>query len=228
MSSIKMQRLMFLFLALVSLVTPANLPAQETDELFKKVMRNDIKAVKELIASGTDINQQNKTYGHTPLIIACDYNYVDLAKLLISEGADINIRGEDGSTALIAAGSNSQELVEILISKGADIKAKMVNGTGVFTQCINGILMERVSMQLAEILLAKGADVDESATTGDAAGYTPLMAAARNNKLELVTFLIKNGANVNAKSKDGSTALSLAVKKGHQDIINVLKSNGAE
>lgn len=228
MNLMKMQCLMFLFFALVGLVAPVNLPAQETDALLKKVMRNDIKAVKELIASGTDINQQNKMYGHTSLIIACNYNYVDLAKLLISEGADINIIGKDGSTALIAAGSNSQELVEILISKGADIKAKMINGTGVLTQCINGILMDRISIQLAEILLSKGADVDESATIGHTEGYTPLMTAARNNKLELVNFLIKNGANLNAKSKDGSTPLSLAVKKGHQDIINVLKSNGAK
>ena len=76
--------------------------------------------------------------------------------------------------------------------------------------------------------MSKGADVDESATIGHAAGYTPLMIAARNNRLELVNFLIKNGAKVNAKSKDGSTALSLAAKKGHQDIINVLKSNGAK
>ncbi len=104
----------------------------------------------------------------------------------------------------------------------------MIDGTGVFTQCVNGILMDRVSIQLAEILLLKGADVDESAISGYVEGYTPLMTAARNNRLELVNFLINNGANVNAKSKDRSTALSLAVKKGHQDIINVLKSNSAK
>ncbi len=98
---------MFLFFAVVSLVELSSLLAQQTDELFKKVMRNEIEAVKELISSGADINQQNEIYGHTPLIIASNYNYVDLAKLLISEGADINIRIKDGSTALIAAASNS-------------------------------------------------------------------------------------------------------------------------
>ena len=222
------QCIIFLILGLVSLVASANLLAQESDELFKKVMRNDIKGAKELIASGADINQQNKMYGHTPLIIACNYDYIDLAKLLISEGADTNIRGKDGSTALIAAGSNSQELVEILLSKGADVNAKMTNGTGVFTQCINGILMGRVSLELAEILIAKGADVDESAKTGAIQGYTPLMTAARNNKEELVNLLIKKGADVNAEGGDGSTALSLATKEGHQKIIDILKMNGAQ
>ena len=215
--------LILLIIGLVSLFVSTGLLAQESDDLLNKVMRNDIEGVKELIASGADINQQNKMYGHTPLIIACNYNYVDLAKLLISEGADINIRGKDGSTALIAAAANSQELVEILLSKGAEVNAKMKDGTGVFTQCINGILMESVPLQLAEILLSKGADVDESATTGAIQGYTPLMTAARNNKEELVNFLIKHGANINAKSGDGSTALSLATKKGHKKIMDILK-----
>ena len=83
-------------------------------------------------------------------------------------------------------------------------------------------------MELAKILLAKGADVDESPATGDIQGYTPLITAARNNKAELVIFLIKNGAKVNAKTKDGSTALSIAVEEGHQGIIDILKSNGAK
>ena len=222
------QRPVFVVLSVVGLFASSRLLAQQVDELFNKVMQNDIEAVKELIASGADINQQNEMYGHTPLIIACNYDYVELAIFLMSEGADVNIQGKDGSTALIAAGSNSQELVELLLSKGADVHAKMTNGTGVFTQCINGILMDRISIQLAKTLVAKGIDVDESATSGPAEGYTPLMTAARNNKLELVSFLIENGANVNAKGNDGTTALSLAVKKAHQDIIDVLKSNGAK
>jgi ankyrin repeat protein len=228
MNNVRLQCSFFLFFLLLSFIASEKLLAQNSNEFMGKAMRNDINGVKELIASGTDINQQNEAYGHTALIIACNYDYVDLAKLLISEGADINIRGNDGSTALIAAGSNSQELVEILISKGADVKAKMVDGTGVFTQCINGILMESVSIQLAEILLSNGADINESATTGPVAGYTPLMIATRNNKPELVNFLILNGSDVNARSMDGSTALSLAVQKGYQDIIDVLKSNGAK
>ncbi|MEJ2421201.1 MAG: ankyrin repeat domain-containing protein [Acidobacteriota bacterium] len=221
------QCLPLLILGLASLLVSTSLFAQQNHELLNKVMQNDIQAVKKLIASGADINQQNQMYGHTPLIIACNYNYVKLAKLLIAEGADVNMRGKDGSSALIAAAGNSQELVELLLSKGADIKAKMKDGTGVFTQCITGILMGRVSLPLAELLLSKGADVDDAATSGMTEGYTPLMMAARNDKMELVKFLIKHGANVNAKSKDGATPLSLAAKEGHQDIVDVLKKSGA-
>ena len=228
MNVIKKLKLTIWFLVFIGFSTPANLFAQGPDMLFSKVTRNDISAVKELIASGADINHQQERYGHTPLIIACNYNYKELAKFLISKGADINIRGKDGSSALIAAGSNSQELVELLLSKGADVNAKMLDGTGVFTQCIIGILGKRVSIELAEILLSKGANIDEAPTSGDAEGYTNLIMAARNNNEKLVRFLIKNGANVNAKTKNGATALSLAVKERHQNIINILKSNGAK
>ena len=214
-------------LALMVFFVPVNLFAQE-DAIFSKVMRNDISAVKELIASGADINRQNKMYGHTPLIIACNYDYVEMAKLLIDKGADIHIKGKDGSTALIAAASNSRELVELLLSKGADVNARMTNGTGAFTQCTNGILMGSVSIELAQILLSKGADVDEAPTVGDIKGYTPLIVAAKNNNEELVRFLIKNGANVNAKTVDGNTALSFAIQEGHNNIADILRSNGAK
>ena len=147
---------------------------------------------------------------------------------MISKGADINIRGKDGGTALIAAGANSQEIVELLLSKGADINAKMEDGTGVFTQCIRGIFYESVSIELAVILLSKGANVDEAPNSGDAEGFTNLIMAARNNNEDLVSFLIKNGANVNAKTVDGNTALSFAEKQEYQNIIDILKSNAAK
>lgn len=196
--------------------------------LMEACYRNYKEMAKLLISEGADINHQGKTNGHTSLIMACNFNYVELAKLLISEGADINIRGKDGSSALIAAGANSQELVELLLSKGADVNAKMVDGTGVFSQCIRGIFYEDVTLELAEILLSKGVNVDEAPTSETIKGYTSLILSTMNNKEELVRFLIKNGANVNAKTGNGSTALSLAKKMKYQNIIEILKANGAK
>ena len=231
MNVITKHKSVIFFVVLIGFSAPANLFAQVAEEpgmLFEKVTRNDTTAVKELIASGSDIDQQNEMYGHTPLIVACNLNYVELAKFLISKGADINIRGKDGSSALIAAGSNSQELVELLLSEGADINAVMVDGTGVFTRCIRGIFWGDVTLELAKILLSGGVDVNEAPTSGDAEGFTNLIMAANNNNEELVKFLIKNGADVNAKTGNGASALSLAIGGGHQNIIDILKSNGAK
>ena len=114
----------------------------------------------------------------------------------------------------------------LLVSKGAEINVK--DGTGAFTLCISGIMGGGVSTTLAEFLLSKGANVDETETSGPTAGYTILMMAAGNNKLDLVKFLIKNGANVNAKAKDGATPLSMAMKENDAAMIKLLKDSGAK
>jgi ankyrin repeat protein len=54
------------------------------------------------------------------------------------------------------------------------------------------------------------------------------MMAARNNAPDLVTFLIENGADVNAKAKDGQTALSLAQKEDDAAMVALLIKVGAK
>lgn len=96
------------------------------------------------------------------------------------------------------------------------------------TNCVMGIISGRVTIDLAEFLLAKGAEIDEVNTSDYYGGYTPLFWAVEDNNEELVSFLIHNGANVNAKSNKGQTPLSLAEKGGHTEIVKILQTNDAE
>ncbi len=222
-----MKKSLMLFVLLLATFSTSTLFSQESD-LLNKVMDNDIGAVKDLIAAGADVNQKDKTYGFTPLMMALQSNYTSIAKMLISEGADIKIKGNNDATALLLAAMNSREMVEILLLKGADIKALSDNGSGVMTNCVMGIIRGRVSIDLAEFLLSKGADIDEVNTTEYYGGYTPLFWAVEDNNKELVSFLIQNGANVNAKSVKGQTPLSLAEKGSYAEIVDILKANGAK
>ena len=165
--------------------------------------------------------------GAAPLFIACSY-YEEMAKLLISKGADINITTYSGDSPLMAACFLSEDIVELLLSKGADINAKNKDETGVFTYCIMGIMQGRVSTALADRLISEGANVDEATTSGEVAGYTPLIMVANNEQYDLVKFLIAKGANVNAKTKDGSTALSKATKANDITMVKLLKDLGAK
>jgi len=81
---------------------------------------------------------------------------------------------------------------------------------------------------VASLLLEKGDDVNEAGSSGPAEGYTCLMMAASNNKPELVKFLLSKGADINAKAKDGSSAIGLAVKENDKDMVALLKENGAK
>jgi len=198
-------------------------------ELYDKVVQNDIEAVKKLLAEGADINEQVEVGGAgimTPLLAACFYRYEDMAILLISKGADVNVKTSRGETPLMGACFFSEKIAMLLVSKGANIDP--IQGTGPFTYCISGIVDGAISTDLAEFFLSKGANVDEAPTSGELAGYTSLILAASTEQYDLVKFLIDKGANVNAKANDGSTALSIATKGNNTVMVKLLKDLGAQ
>ena len=204
------------------------LSAQDGSELITAVVYQDLDKIKEVLKAGVDVNYQDENYGNTALIISCQYNFVDIAKYLIEAGADISAKATTGHTPLMAAASASEELVDLLIAKGADATVKLEDGTSAFTLSITGILMDRIGFKNAKTLLEKGADVDEKQVSGEAEGYTCLMMAARNQRPDIVNFLVENGADVNAKAGNGDTPLSLAEKEGDQEMVALLKKYGAK
>ena len=54
-------------------------------------------------------------------------------------------------------------------------------------------------------------------------GYTPLQYAAMRGNAQMVELLLRNGANVAQLSKDGESAVELALKLGHSEAAEVLK-----
>ena len=72
--------------------------------------------------------------------------------------------------------------------------------------------------------LGAGTDVDAREPSG---GSTPLLVAATFGRVEAVKFLIKEGANVNAASNDGATALHGAAFFCHTEIVKLLLGKGA-
>ena len=74
--------------------------------------------------------------------------------------------------------------------------------------------------------LAKGADVNAK----DAAEQTPLMYASESGRLDIVKYLVENGADVNAKSfnkRARGTALIYASSNNRVDVMNYLLDHGA-
>ena len=54
-------------------------------------------------------------------------------------------------------------------------------------------------------------------------GYTPLQYAAMRGNAQMVELFIRNGANVNALSKEGESAMELALKMDRTEAAEVLK-----
>jgi hypothetical protein len=62
----------------------------------------------------------------------------------------------------------------------------------------------------------------------DEDGYTPLHWAANRGQAEVVSILLKHGANFKTKSKSDQTALDLAQRKNHHNVIHLLKLEGVK
>ena len=69
--------------------------------------------------------------------------------------------------------------------------------------------------------------MNDPISTGPGEGYTCLMMVARNARPDLAEFLLSKGADINARAKDGSTALSLAMEENDAQMAALLKANGA-
>lgn len=65
-----------------------------------------------------------------------------------------------------------------------------------------------------------GCDVNEKAN-----GLTPLMFAARYNKVEILKFLLQNGADKRIKDENGNTALNYAENSKAQEAYDYLNQN---
>jgi ankyrin repeat protein len=86
----------------------------------------NLEIVKVLLDKGADINAVSKNkLSATPLQGAAAMQNLELARLLIARGANVNCRGEEGVTPLHEAAGNGQiELVKLLLANGANVNAK--------------------------------------------------------------------------------------------------------
>jgi ankyrin repeat protein len=158
--------------------------------------------------------------GGAELRAASGEGHLDIVRALLAEGADVNAKTNDGTTALLLASRNGHlDVVQVVLAKGAEVNAKDNKGvTALMGASVAGHL------EIVQALLAKGANVN--AKTND--GTTALLVASIEGRLEAVQTLLDKGADVNGKNNIGMTALMAASFKGHLDVVQALLAKGAE
>jgi len=90
-------------------------------DIHTAVVTENMEALKQHIAAGSNLNEKDPFGGSSPLISAAVFGKTEMAKVLIEAGADINFQNNDGSTALhTSAFFCRPEIVKMLLVKHAD------------------------------------------------------------------------------------------------------------
>ena len=97
---------------------------------FEAIVQDDKKTVEKQIVSGFDINTTDKN-GTTALHIAVEQGNLEIVKLLLQKGANVNLQDKAKRTPIFMLENNlgnevegTLEILQFLISKGADVNVQ--------------------------------------------------------------------------------------------------------
>ena len=135
---------------------------------------------------------------------------------LIAKKANLNIKSDDGYTALMyAVKSGYTDIVETLApTEGINLNIKSDDGDTALIMAIN-----RADEDMVTILADKGANLDAKNNQGE----TPLLIAFNNRDTKIFGILVDKGANVNIKYENGNQMkgiLSYLQKQYGEDLHN--------
>jgi cytohesin len=202
-----------------------------TTPLHEAVRNNRKEIVEFLIAQGANVNARDGS-GETALYQAAHMGYLELCKLLINNGADLNISTfkitMGHSPLYIAIRNRHADVAELLITSGADVNKKNKFGESPMDMAIHAKLQNIVNL-----LIEHGAET--SALKGK--GKTDVTAKApeisihdtvRRGQIESVEQYLDAGGDVDGKDKQDKTPLQHAAFHGHKEIAELLISKGAD
>ncbi|MGV3524876.1 MAG: ankyrin repeat domain-containing protein [Candidatus Sericytochromatia bacterium] len=161
-----------------------------TDLLMQAAKRNHLQMVTYLLEQG--LTPTARTHdGQSALMLT---ESVDVMRLLVAKGAEVNLRKADGGTALMRAAANTHlDGVKALLEMGAEVNARKQDGTTALIWAVrrqepweeNPHSMAASIYEVVEALLAQGADPK----LRDKAGKTALDYARSNRLPEVVARL---------------------------------------
>jgi ankyrin repeat protein len=166
---------------------------------------------------------------------------IEVARLLLAHGADINARPDSATPPHIASlqrhverpvDGSLEELEEIESSRqisDTDVSSEDLIGRCMYYKKESDftplhIAVSKGYLDMCQMLLEHKADV----RAHDNSGNTPLHLAVSDDHLEIARILLKYNAEVNSRNEDGSTPLLMASSNGNIEISRLLLSHDGD
>ncbi len=170
------------------------------------VLVKNIALIESLLSLKEDINLDIND--SVPLNIAVINNFIDIAKILIDNGVDVNKQNDEGNTSLMLASyQHNLEIFNHILTKNPNILAKNKrNWTALMWACDNSSPDESANNEIISLLIQKGSELNEKNILGETA--LNLIANNINEYSSLhMLLLLDAGADPNIPDNKGNTPL---------------------
>jgi ankyrin repeat protein len=209
----------------------------EHGDLWRAVTQNEEMEVKRLLNqhSGNEafINLIDSTPGQrTPLWAALILGHLNIARMLLDSGAEMEATLEDGKSMLLFFAYN-WDIVKMLIEHGADMNVRDLHGNTFQHLAVLGG-ENRIIASLYVAPPDPAQDEDERMATGESLsklannrGDTLLHTAAIYGQIDAIATLVGLHINIDAVNKSGDTPVLLAAQYGNLEAVESLLGKGA-
>ncbi len=158
------------------------------------------------------------------LLQAAENSEYDAALVALQHGASPNVRGFFKMSPLLwAVSKHNLPLVKLLLDYDGDPNQPKKDGVAPIFLATVFPPPDLNDLSIANLLVERGADVNRRTDTHD----TPLIWVGFYGHVPIAKFLLEHGADVNAVDQFGQTALNMAERQHHENMISFLTSQGA-
>lgn len=178
---------------------------------------SDSKIAEALLDAGAKADARDRK-GRTALIWGAKKGHDAVVELLARRGADVNRADRSGRTAaMLAVEGHEVAILEALAKAGAKVDWEAAKKEKTFWW--------GAGADLAGMMLDNGQDIDDVGMMG---GWSLLMHAVDENRLELAKALIERGADFSIADANGNTAVLRAAIHNRHECMAALLEKGAD